>query len=914
MKISAEPSRAPDNALLIVGPEPVPAALRGPLDALRHGGFELRSLAAPPTPGSSSTLFPAPLALLVAESPDDRMLEGIGALLSGGHSVVLIASNLPEKLELAALRRGASECLPLENLDDSRLLQAIRRTQARAAHSRRATREAEMFRILLERETEGGHAVLDPDGMITYASEAAAALLGLTPEKLVGQTGFGFVHPDDVARTHNALSRAIASPGTQVFETVRLRHTNGTWMEFECGVISLLEDSVIQGLVVTSRGLAGQRRQERERHESDLRLREFAEHAPVQIWMEDADRRLIWENATSFEFTGRTWEEEQDYGWLDTVHPDDRQRVEEHYRQTSLEQRGFTLEFRMRRHDGAYRHLVQIAIPRWAPDGTLAGFLGVDMDVHEIKEASRRLEETETRYRNFIEHSTEGIWRFENEPPIPIGMPEPEQVEQFLDHSYLAECNVAMAVMYGYDRPEELVGRRLREFVPAEDRAGLDAFLLAYIRSGYRLTDAESHEHDRHGRSRYFLNNLVGVIEDGRLVRSWGTQRDITERRQLEDEARQARKMETAGRLAGGIAHDFNNLLTAILGTSEILLQELPPYAPERSDVEEIKRAATRAANLTRQLLAFSRRQVLQPRVLDLATVVHGVETMLRRLIGEHILLVTRAATDLWRVRADPGQLEQVILNLCVNARDAMPTGGTILIEAENERFAGTTIAPESIMPPGDYVQLTVSDTGTGMDPETQRHLFEPFFTTKEPGKGTGLGLATVYGIVKQSGGFIYAQSERGRGSQFRIFLPRVSGAPEPLEAQALVNTSQTAEGTLLLVEDEEAVRRLARRVLEGVGYRVLEAASGAEALRLVEGWEGPLDLVVTDVIMPGMSGQELSTRLRESRPSLRILYVSGYTDDAILQHGTLLPNTGFLQKPFTPGSLTQRVHEVMGH
>jgi two-component system cell cycle sensor histidine kinase/response regulator CckA len=293
---------------------------------------------------------------------------------------------------------------------------------------------------------------------------------------------------------------------------------------------------------------------------------------------------------------------------------------------------------------------------------------------------------------------------------------------------------------------------------------------------------------------------------------------------------------------------------------------------------------------------------------------VHGVETMLRRLIGEHILLLTRATTDLWRVRADPGQLEQVILNLCVNARDAMPTGGTILIEAENQRFEGTTIAPESIMPAGEYVRLTVSDTGTGMDPETQRHLFEPFFTTKEPGKGTGLGLATVYGIVKQSGGFIYARSEPGRGSQFRIFLPRVSGVPDLLDTHVPVTRPPTAEGTLLLVEDEESVRRLARRVLEGVGYRVLEAASGVEALRVIEGWDGPLDLVVTDVIMPGMSGQELSARLRERRPALRILYVSGYTDDAILQHGTLLPNTGFLQKPFTPGTLAQRVHEVMGY
>ena len=913
MTISPEPPRAPDRTLLIIGPDPAPAALRGPLDALRRSGFELQWAGTPVVPGAGGEPSPSEAALLVAESLDARTLEGVEALLASGHAVLLITSRLSDEQELAALRSGASECLPLENLDEARLLQAVRRMLARATHAGHASRRAVLFRTLVERDADG-LVILDRDGMIRYASEAGAALIGLTPDKLVGRSGFELVHPDDAERTLDGLSRAIADPCIHVFETLRLRHADGHWLELDCGVVSLLEDPAVRGLVVTSRGSTEQRRQERERYASDLRLREFAEHAPVQIWMEDAERRLVWENATSIEFTGQTWEQEKDYGWLDTVHPDDRQRVEEHYRQTSLEQRGFTLEFRMRRHDGVYRHLLQIAIPRWAPNGELAGFLGVDMDVSEIKEASLRLEETETRYRNFIEHSTEGIWRFENETPIPIDMPEQEQIEQFLHHSYLAECNVAMAMMYGYERPEELIGRKLRDFIPPGEPTSADAFLLAFIRSGYRLTDAESHENDRHGRSRFFLNNLVGVVENGCLVRSWGTQRDITERRQLEEEARQARKMETAGRLAGGIAHDFNNLLTAILGTSEILLQELPPGAPERNDVEEIKRAATRAANLTRQLLAFSRRQVLQPRILDVGTVVQGVETMLRRLIGEHILLQTRTASGLWRVRADPGQLEQVILNLCVNARDAMPTGGTILIEAENHQFEGTTIAPESVMPPGDYVRLTVSDTGTGMDPETQRHLFEPFFTTKEPGKGTGLGLATVYGIVKQSGGFIYAQSERGRGSHFRIFLPRVSGAPELNETHGPVTPPPAAEGTLLLVEDEESVRRLARRVLEGVGYRVLEAASGAEALRIVEGWEGPLDLVITDVIMPGMSGQELSARLRERRPSLRILYVSGYTDDAILQHGTLLPNTGFLQKPFTPGTLAQRVREVMGY
>jgi signal transduction histidine kinase/CheY-like chemotaxis protein len=468
-----------------------------------------------------------------------------------------------------------------------------------------------------------------------------------------------------------------------------------------------------------------------------------------------------------------------------------------------------------------------------------------------------------------------------------------------------------MTRQYGVEDPGALLGVRLGDLLSPDDPQNLE-MLRQFIRSGYRLSDSESHERDREGRPKVFLNNLIGIIDHGHLVRAWGTQRDITLQRQLEEEARQSRKMETAGRLAGGIAHDFNNLLTAILGTSEMLLSDLDPGTPAREDVEEIKRAATRAANLTRQLLAFSRRQVLQPRTLDLNQLVQGVQSMLQRLIGEHIALETSTAADLWRVRADPGQLEQVIVNLCVNARDAMPKGGRLLVETANLRFPGARAGAEAIMPAGAYVLLTVTDTGTGMDGETLRHIFEPFFTTKETGRGTGLGLATVYGIVKQTGGFVFVDTEVGTGTRFRIYLPRVEGTPDAGEASA-EPVRQRASGTILLVEDEAAVRRLARRVLEQVGYTVLEAPDGPEALRLVDRWDGDIDLAVTDVIMPGMSGQELSARLRATRPWLKILYVSGYTDDAILQHGTLLPNTAFLQKPFTPGALAQRVAEAMG-
>jgi PAS domain S-box-containing protein len=708
----------------------------------------------------------------------------------------------------------------------------------------------------------------------------------------------------------------IANPLTRALELEALRRG-----ALECLDLSEVDATSISRATERANARAWARREvvrpaDRESsdaQESEQQFRALAENVPVLVWMDDADHNLIYQNPFADTFSGRTIDQESGRAWFEGIHPDDVGALDELYRDTVAKPGFYQRMLRLRRADGVYRWMLEIGVPRLGTDGTLLGFIGVDVDVTELKEASARLEQAEARYRHFIEQSTEGIWRFELESPMPVSVSETQQIQIFLDGSYLAECNVAMAGMYGYDRPEEMVGRRLREFA-APDVAAMEEVLRRFIRSGYRLINAETHERDRHGRSKLFLNNMVGVIENGAMVRCWGMQQDITERRQLEEETRQVRKMETAGRLAGGIAHDFNNLLTAILGTTEILLSELPPGATARTDVEEIKRAASRAANLTRQLLAFGRRQVLKPRVLDLNQLVQGVETMLRRLIGEHITLETRTDPALWRVRADPGQLEQVLLNLCVNARDAMPTGGTVTIETTNLEFGGSAHGPEAIMPPGRYVLVSVTDTGVGMAPETLHHVFEPFFTTKEHGKGTGLGLATVYGIVKQSGGFIYADSRPGEGTRFRIYLPRVAETLDLPDSSGTEAAPARAEGTLLLVEDEEAVRRLTRRMLEGVGYRVLEASQGTEALDLAAGWQGKIDLVITDVIMPGMSGQELSARLRARWPGLKILYVSGYTDDAILQHGTLLPNTSFLHKPFTQHELARRVRDIVGH
>jgi two-component system, cell cycle sensor histidine kinase and response regulator CckA len=385
--------------------------------------------------------------------------------------------------------------------------------------------------------------------------------------------------------------------------------------------------------------------------------------------------------------------------------------------------------------------------------------------------------------------------------------------------------------------------------------------------------------------------------------------------RKSEEQIRQWQRVEAIGRLAGGVAHDFNNLLMTILGCSELLLRDFEPGDRRREEVEEIRRAAQRATSLTHQLLAFGRRQVLQPRVLDLNEIVENMNRMLRRMIGEDIQFQAVLEPRLWPVKVDPGQIEQVIMNLVVNARDAMPDGGRLTLETANlsldEEYARRHISVQ----PGPYVMMAVTDTGCGMDAETRAHLFEPFFTTKEKGKGTGLGLSTVYGIIKQSGGNIWAYSEVGKGSTFKVYLPKAEESAQsykPREKETAPSPPRGRE-TILLVEDEEAVRTMISRVLTGNGYRVLEASQGNEALEICRRHPGSVHLMVTDVIMPQMSGRELAERLSRVRPEMKVLFMSGYPDNAIVHHGVLDPGTAFLQKPFSLTALENKVREILG-
>jgi len=522
-------------------------------------------------------------------------------------------------------------------------------------------------------------------------------------------------------------------------------------------------------------------------------------------------------------------------------------------------------------------------------EGEIIGVAVLAQDMTERKSAEEGLRASEEQYRRFVEDDVAGVF---------ITAPD----------GRVLTCNPAFARMFGFASVDDVLATNVVTIY--QDHAARDA-VLAELRARGRIDHREMAWQRLDGSPVAAIETAIGDFDEaGELVAIRGYVRDITERKRLEEQLRQSQKMEAIGRLAGGIAHDFNNLLTAINGYADILVAGMAPDEPRRSDVEEIRKAGDRAAALTRQLLAFSRRQVLQPVVIDPSDVVAGIAPMLRRLVGEQIELRTPAAPDLGRVRADPSQIEQVLLNLVVNARDAMPAGGTLTIETANTELDDEYARNHPPVAPGPYVLLAVSDTGTGMDAVTMAHLFEPFFTTKPAGEGTGLGLATVYGIVAQSGGHVTAYSEPGHGSTFKVFLPRVAETVEP-RSEAVAEPAASGAETVLVVEDEDAVRSFVERVLGGLGYTVTTARSGAEALALAAGHRGPIDLLVTDVMLPGMNGRELSERLTALRPSLRTLFISGYTEDSIVHRGELGPDVAFLSKPFTPDALGRAVREV---
>ncbi len=521
-------------------------------------------------------------------------------------------------------------------------------------------------------------------------------------------------------------------------------------------------------------------------------------------------------------------------------------------------------------------------------------------DITERKQAEEALRESEEKYRSILENIQDGY------------------IEVDLAGNFTF-VNGVVCRRLGYSR-EELIGMNNRQYT--DETTAKKAYQLynRVYRTGEPVRNFEEEVIRKDG-TRWIYELSVSLIRnpEGKPIGFQGISRDITERKRaekemaaLQEQLRESQKMEAIGRLAGGIAHDFNNLLTVIKGYSQLSLMELKEGDPLKGNIEEIQKGSQRAADLTRQLLAFSRRQVMEMKVLDLNTLLRDLDKMLRRIIGEDIELTTLLANDLGRVKIDPGQIEQVIMNLAVNAKDAMPSGGKLTIETANAVLDESYARNHADVKPGRYVMFSVSDTGVGMTPEVRERLFEPFFTTKQKGRGTGLGLSTVYGIVKQSGGNIWVYSEPGHGTTFKIYLSRVDEPLEQLREKTTREELLRGSETVLVVEDEEKVRQLTVEILGKQGYSVLDASQGDDALAISEKHKGPIHLILVDVVMPGISGTELTKRLAFLRPETKILYMSGYTDNAIVHHGVLEKGVNYIQKPFTIDELTRKVREAL--
>ena len=566
-------------------------------------------------------------------------------------------------------------------------------------------------------------------------------------------------------------------------------------------------------------------------------------------------------------------------------------RLEPEVRRSLAQTRKWSSPMMVRRPDGS-RISVEMTVNAMADGGTVC----VCRDLSERNEAERARAEAEAKYRTLV-----------------------EQVNAI---TYIAEIGIEGQWYYVSPQVESILGYTVDEWLtisrnwaniihPDDLEAVMEAEEASKRGEPFQ---AEYRARRKDGRE-VWLND-TGVVVQGSNSHPVmeGIIVDVTERKQLETQLQQSRKMEAVGRLAGGIAHDFNNLLTIITGYTDLALSRASVPLELRTDIERIENAAGRAAALVRQLLAFSRKQVLQPKTLDLNAIVLNMDKLLRRLMDENITMTTKVAENLGNVKADPAQIEQVIMNLVVNARDAMPKGGRLVLETYNVDLDATYAFGHMSVKPGPYVMLAVSDTGVGMDADTVAHIFEPFYTTKESGRGTGLGLSTVYGIVKQSGGYIWVYSEPGKGSTFKVYLPRVEGTAEELPTKRGPFREERGSGTILLVEDEEAVRDLVQSILVGQGYEVIAADSPWQAEEVAGSFSGDIHLLLTDVVMPGTSGRELATKIMARRPNIRVLYMSGYTENVVTSGGLLEEGLAFLQKPFSPSALLHKIRDVLSH
>jgi PAS domain S-box-containing protein len=805
-------------------------------------------------------------------------------------------------VELNLNRRGGgtviieAKGLPLQSQDKSLLLVIARDITARKTAEEALRGSEERFRAIFD-YTPVGIAMSDIQGRLLQTNRAYQELVGYTNEELRGMTFQDLTHPEDLPDNLRQVEDLLSGKRQDISLEKRYLRKDGAvrWIRI-MGTSLHNARGEPQYLLSTTMDITARKQAEESLRESEQRFRDITENAAEWVWEVDDQGQFTYSSPVVEQLLGYTPEEVPGKYFYDFFLPDQREELKDAAMKIFAAKQTVREFLSPNLHkNGQIVWLSTSGIPLLDESGNFLGYRGANIDVTARKQAEKDLQESERKFRLMAETIQDVFW-----------MATPG-----LDR-----------VIYASPAYEQVWGRSCQEvyqspqfFLDAihpEDRERVRSGIVAARAQGIP-TDHEYRIIKPDGAVRWIHDRGYPVRDDqDRVIMFTGMATDVTEAKALEGQLLQAQKMEAVGRLAGGVAHDFNNLLMAITGYGELMRAKVLKDDPLYGYLENILEAGDRAAALTQQLLTFSRQKIVHPQAVDLNRVVLDLEPMLRRLIGEDLDLEVVTDPRLGAVKADPGQLGQIIMNLVVNARDAMPQGGRLTLKTAPVDFTVGCHSRFGLTPPGAYVMLEVQDIGVGMDEATQTHVFEPFFTTKAPGKGTGLGLSTVYGIVKQSGGYLDLESKPGAGSTFTVYLPRLDQVVEPPKVKIPITASFRGEETVLLVEDEEVLRGLLAKFLRLYGYTVLEASHGGEALLTCERHQGPIHLMVTDVVMPQMSGRELADRLTPLRPDMKVLYMSGYTEDALVQHGVADLSAVFLQKPFKPLELARQAHAVL--
>jgi len=777
----------------------------------------------------------------------------------------------------------------------------VSRTEISAGIVDDAQRAQERTWELVAENTRDIAWLMDMSFRTTWVTPSATRLRGYTLAEFAEMTLAEQLEPESLARAMALMAKHLVpekleDPGLDINVSAllgfRCKDRETFWADT---VITLLRDDEGRptGMLGVARDVSERRRVEEELQESRRRMATLLGNLPGMAYRcrNDRDWTMEFVSEGCRYLTGYSPEDlvgNRRVAYAHVIHPNDRERVWKEVQRAVAQNRAFTIEYRILPVDGRRCWVRERGLAVQDPVGAEEALEGFIAEITPLVDAEGALRESERRYREMFRR-----------------LPIQTYTWRLVDGEFVLEdANEATRVATSGGIDEEF-GRAASDFY--SDLPEVVAEMHRCVRSGEVIKVERDYQYRTTGKVCRLVMTHSFIPPDLVMVHA----DDVTQQRQTEDQLRVSQKMEAIGQLAGGVAHDFNNLLTVINSYARFVIEELPVGDPIRADVAEIERAGDRATALTGQLLAFGRRQVRRPELLSINHVVDGLESMLSRLIGEDIELRIRLADDLRAVEADPGQVEQVIMNIAVNARDAMPRGGKLTIETSNVELDRAYAARRVSVSPGSYVLLAMTDSGHGMDARTRDRIFEPFYTTKEKGRGTGLGMSTVYGIVKQSNGNIWVYSEPGLGTTFKVYLPSLEG-PTVRRRRPAIAERPTGGETVLVVEDEDAVRRVTRRILEDAGYVVLTAASGDEALLLMEEHAGDIHLLVTDVVMPQMSGKQLADRLGQSHPGLKVLFMSGYSDEAVVHHGVLARDARFIAKPFSFAALTRAVREIL--